>query len=113
MGNAGRLGCEAARKALARGDVDAAVHRAKRYLLDNPEDPEGLRILFEALQKSGRPDEACLVGRRLVEAAPTDLEARLGTARLELRQGRSDRVIRMLQDHAGDDRVATALGAGI
>lgn len=109
MGNAGRPGCEAARKALARGDVDAAVHRAKRYLLDNPEDPEGLRILFEALQKSGRPDEACLVGRRLVEAAPTDLEARLGTARLELRQGRSDRVIRMLQEHVGDDRVATAL----
>lgn len=100
---------EAARRAFSAGKPEEAVHHAKRHLLNSPEEPEGLRILFRSLVQMGRSDDAALAGRRLLEAAPTDFEVRLDTARLELRLGRPHQVIGLLAEHAGQDRAAAAL----
>lgn len=100
---------EAARQALAAGHAEEAVHKAKRFMLTASDHPDALRVLFEGFQRLGRPDDACVAGRRLVDAAPTDFDARLQTARLELQQGRPSKVIGLLAEHAGEDRAASAL----
>lgn len=100
---------KAARAALVNGKLDQAVYHAKRHLLESPDDPSGLRLLFESYQQLGRPDDAALAGRRLVKAAPTDFDARLQTARIELSLGRPQKVIELLAENTGEDRSATAL----
>lgn len=100
---------KAAHEAYASGAYDRAIHHAKRLLLESQEDPDALRVLFESYQQLGRPDDAVLAGRRLVEAAPMDFEARLQTARIELSLSRPRAAIELLAEHAGEDRAASAL----
>lgn len=98
-----------ARRLLAEHKADEAVHHVKRHLLEAPEEADALRVLFKGYQQLGRPDDAALAGRRLLDTAPTDFEVRLDTARLELRLGRPHQVIGLLAEHAGEDRAAAAL----
>lgn len=71
---------------LEQGDVNAALVllRAAEHLLPTP---RLLHNLATALERSGRVDEAVLLERRLIEAAPDYLPAYRGLANLMVRAG--------------------------
>jgi len=86
-------------RALARGDMPAAVRHFRQAVAADPRDPDALRGLAVALTAAGQADHAVSVYRKLLALRPDDRTARynLGVALCRLdRYGQAEKIFRDL-----------------
>ncbi|AYY12361.1 tetratricopeptide repeat protein [Actinobacteria bacterium YIM 96077] len=99
---------DAAYEALNAGDFDAAAEVYQRVLAESPGDADAKAGLarVELLRRTQGIDEAS--ARAAAEANPTDVDAQLAAADLDLAQGRVDdgfdRLIETVRRTSGDER---------
>jgi putative thioredoxin len=98
----------AAQRALAEGDLEAAVEALEARLAESPGDAEAVTSLerVKLLTRVRQLDPAAL--QRRLRADPTDLDAALGVADLLVAQGRSEEgmssLVNLVRRTAGPDR---------
>jgi predicted Zn-dependent protease with MMP-like domain len=67
---------------LEEGRLDAALERAERLLLRDPDDPDATLLCALVLQEMGEAAQALPLARRAAELAPDDIHSRLTLASL-------------------------------
>src|SRR5688572_11711015 len=103
---------------LTRDQVSMLVHVASAFVLSMAvQMPSMDRGVAEQLARSGRTVEALALFERIVSADPTDVEARLWIARLQLRIGRTEDAEAgfrsVLRDHPSHLDARIGLGAAL
>ncbi|MCO6512373.1 MAG: tetratricopeptide repeat protein [Aridibacter famidurans] len=105
----------AAKAAVEResGDLAAASESIRRALLLDEDDGPSLAQLVEIRIASGDAEGASAIAKRLVEADPASVPAKIQLARAEHLAGRTPQAVSLLEPFAGTSKAAAELLASI